>query len=124
MASPENDKRWWNVPGEIVTSLDENGQAVPVLFDHDDGALWGLHAGEEVVVWDHAAAALDLPPKTLSARGKEQLRAVLKEMSRPRPGWQVTATEQRVIDRMALDLEESQWITGRKLRHSLGMTNK
>ncbi len=122
MISVENDRRWWSVPGELVATLENAGRAVPVLFEYDDGTLWGFRVGGESAIWDHHAEGLALSPKVLGMEALKQLRDVIREMSRPRPAWQIAAREQALIDQLEPGLGDSHWVSGRRLRHALNIT--
>jgi hypothetical protein len=124
MATREDARRWWILPGEVVTTIVEGDRVFRVKFEYDDGTLWGLRVGGELVLWDHTAAAMVMAPTAVPGSAMQQLRSVLGAMAAPRPGWEITTREQSAIDKLALGLADSQWMTGRKLRHSLSMTGE
>lgn len=116
--------RWWLLPGEVVGTITEGGRSRPVVFEYDDGTLWSLRIGTEraQVIWDHTALGFALSPNGASTASIHDLREVLHALATPRPGWALTDVEQKTIDHVALGLYDSRMITGRKLRHFLGMT--
>jgi hypothetical protein len=122
LMSSEADQRWWFVPGEIVTTLREADKSIPLAYEYDDGNVWGFRLGEERVLWDHQASALVLGATGLEAATAQRLRETIKTLALPRPRWVLTRQEQATIDRVAFELHESRWITGRKLRHALKMS--
>jgi hypothetical protein len=127
MAFPRDwPRRWWLRKGEIAGVLKlPNRRAEPVIFDGDDGRLWGFKVFGKNVVWDHwsghHAFGLDGSDPELGAA----VRDLIPRLADGREAWILTKEEKAILEIFAAAFRTpitnygmTPVISGRKLRQA------
>lgn len=121
-------QRWWLLAGEVAATVEANGRTAELVFDYDDGALWGFTLRglpqEHTVIWDHEAGAMELSLENEATIFQAGVRSAILAISAPRAGWTLTASERVLLDKIAQSLRADEWMTGRKLRAVLGLARE
>lgn len=123
----ERPRRWWLRAGEVAARITTDAavdDTLPLIFEWDDGTLWGFRFAEKTFMWDHTS---DGPAGDFDALFSADIAAQLRGAVRSLGGIgfyprELTREQAAVVDQLARVFRESPdgTVSGKRLRQLLG----